>query len=986
MALDSTSTYYIPVLSALGINILSVLYGTLSFATSDRVSGKNRRVILPAHITQVLWYLCLITSRLVALALLAYLHDYYVFALVGGHWILMFFFLLIQRTTFCADIERQNDGELKFTRRLCLEIPFDLVAAAIYVFVYFNPKRGRTRYWAGIFHLLMLVENAAIGVLFFKRTEYPDIRFFPLSAMIFVIGLYFVGLSFMLCYYLFYHPKKTGNCYWVGCPRECHCCCSQNEELIIPKPYQNRNSTSVIISDPTLVSHNGFVPKNLLPVGPRSAEIENQKESIPHSQSVRLPNGHTNRSNDHVTRSRRSMTEIETRRRIDNGNTTQITQFNSRARQSQDLIVSPSLSVSPPSHTNTAQRATGSNLAYSSDNIQSYHVQSDTDVSSCMVETMDTVIDTPIPGFTPEIVDTPAHVSMQTRITSQGSVAGGGGRGLDTESQRTYTNDTGIDVDSDLQLTQGTLGGEVELELAGIEGGSDLHFQLHGKDDQFRLPVFVDIPVKHKNYRSGLEKHYFPDEKDGKESLETTHQNRDSVTPTLPTPTYSPSPPSLTPGSNQVKWGQQGKGSDEVFSPSSPQHANRDVNLGVISYGSQPSPERQRKSPRSPIGARSFQVNADEAETSSQQSSQNHSIGPRAGTPRSPKGARHLLIQQPVPTTTTPDSKVANIQHHRQAPPPPIPPKALKEDGTSDELTRGLTSLVAPIPKQVGRAYSSSPNPVSRHLAVLQDTHATTSVRGYSRAKTFDATRLSNKRPRGVSYYRQVGAVGNNQDSSHTELQQRPKSDGWRADDRFNVHAIQQRNLNVSHHQFPLNSHRSSSPERTSTGGLPYNSSEDQLRRNLAQQNQTAYLSNPNSAFKKVSNSPSRNHAYHTGNMASRGSLLSDSYPMPHVSARESVHSLSSSYPKAPQGAPPRMSRVPPTKRLASSSHFPSHDDSINKLLMELDPSKYSQNNNMGNMSIDGPRDGSFTASRMNRGRGYTILHTPKSSAHESVV
>lgn len=1036
------------ILTALAVSTVSVLYTVLSFATNDRVSGKTRHVVLPGHITQAMWHLCMVTSRVLALVLFACVFGYYVVAVVGGHWLLMIFLLLLERTTFCADIERQSNGELKFTRRLCLEIPFDLVAASVYVFAYFNPKRGRTRVWAGIYHLVTLAENVTMGVLMYlsiSTTNLPfsksptDLPFsqFPVVSLSLVIGLYPLGLVFMFCYYLLYHPKRTGNCFWIGIPKNCcRCCCKgdQNEDSeVVGTKYQNRNSR-VIISEPTLVSHNGYVPKNLLPVGPNAAAmmmVMNQNETRAVSQSQSTANGRGHACRD------RSLTEPKGR---------WAGRMAGQQRCGSGGVTSPD-----SSHTNTAPHiASESNLA----------LELDTDISGSNVPvTNDTVIDTPLFGHTPEVSamsdSRRAHVTL---LVSQ-----------DNDSQKAYTNDTGIDVDSDLQLSPGTVGGDME-DMNQVVGGAlcpsgEEPDEGQGGHKDLRLPLFVDAPIKReKLHRNGLEQHYFPDKHNPSPATHRSARDtvalhsRDSVTPTLPTPTYSPTPPSPTPNSTLPggKWNSDDE-SEDVFrhgdSSSSPTMQQR----GTIVAPQYPSPERQRKAPRSPIGARSHQISTatehEEAFSCSQQSSHSQT-GPRAVTPRSPKGARRLLIQQSPPTSP------AQSKPHRQAPRPPVPPKAtsLKAGGDtpavnvtasmepvssqqhvqpqiarpipiktptttaqqmpprSDGLTRGLMSLV-PMPED-RRAQSSSPFPVPHQH------HVPGGAPKYSRALSYHATgstaspaRLS----RGVANYRQSDngldskvKGGSLHSMQHYHAQPRPKSEGWHMD-KSTVLSPRGRGMT---RQAPLNSH-GSSPERSShsSSSSGQNWQQQSHGANTQQQCTNAqrrsynpqypgtpkatpphHAHAPKSAFMRVS--PERNHTQHVGGAGGWHSQRSEGYPSPHPASMGGPPSTSLSksprhYPKIPQGAPtnaPKMVRSPASNRNLPPPIPPPRREyhgssSIDEPLTDLNSSSHAHSLGASSSKDSGNYD-KLPAEIQNRNSflSPTTLRPPQSSTHESTV
>lgn len=300
----------------------------------------------------------------------------------------------------------------------------------------------------------------------------------------------------------------------------------------------------------------------------------------------------------------------------------------------------------------------------------------------------------------------------------------------------------------------------------------------------------------------------------------------------------------------------------------------------------QSSPERPRKAPRSPIGARSHQVAlADGEPSSSQQSTHSEQgAGPRAVTPRSPKGARRLLIQQPG---TTQEKAM-----RRHAPPPPRPPRTssipsgdksvqsvppplitssveateappqqpqpvlhqpqplhpqhqpaetqaqptFKPIATapgipSDGLTRGLSSLVPPMAGSERRAQSSSP--MTRQKVTPQ--RAVPSGPRYSRSSSYNPNVAAANSPtrsyRGAAAnQKRVSALeghvmgGSTHSMQYYHAQPRPKSDGWRVDASTVGHAFNSQHGRGGYRQVLLNSH-GSSPERT-----PYNSTSSDQR------------------------------------------------------------------------------------------------------------------------------------------------------------
>ena len=250
VATDSTHpdhTIYAPVsmevvLPALGVCVVSFLYGLSSFVTSDRLSNRSRRVIFPAYLSLFGFYLCIVASRIFALTLFTHAFGLFVLLVLGIHWVLSILGVLNQKSQFCLDYAEQSRKE-----RWWLEVPFALFAACIYQFVFFSLREGRTRYALSVYLVVTFIENAVMVVMFF--TEYSSLWYAPASVAV-VIGLFLLGTLLLLVHYLVFHPDKTKDWYWIGFPKRC-CNFAFGHKS---KSYRPHN---IEISAPTLVNMNG---------------------------------------------------------------------------------------------------------------------------------------------------------------------------------------------------------------------------------------------------------------------------------------------------------------------------------------------------------------------------------------------------------------------------------------------------------------------------------------------------------------------------------------------------------------------------------------------------------------------------------------------------------------------------------------------------------------------------------------------------------
>lgn len=138
-----------------------------------------------------MWRTFTITARVIALALFASQYKWRVFAVIGGHWLLMTVWLVWQDTDFC-------------TTRV-EEVLFDCVMGAIHIFCFFNLKEGRTRYRALIFYVIMFAENTVLVAMWYIASGRD--KTYGIPAVCFVWGGFFIGIFIMLLYYRFLHPN-----------------------------------------------------------------------------------------------------------------------------------------------------------------------------------------------------------------------------------------------------------------------------------------------------------------------------------------------------------------------------------------------------------------------------------------------------------------------------------------------------------------------------------------------------------------------------------------------------------------------------------------------------------------------------------------------------------------------------------------------------------------------------------------------------------
>ena len=113
-------------------SLFSVAYTLTAYQRALRISLNSKaKMTFCGMALHFFGQLFIIASRVLALAMFATVHRYWVFVVAGCHWMVMFVWILVQRTHFC--------------HTKCQEFFFNLVMAIIYTFCYINLIEGHTR-------------------------------------------------------------------------------------------------------------------------------------------------------------------------------------------------------------------------------------------------------------------------------------------------------------------------------------------------------------------------------------------------------------------------------------------------------------------------------------------------------------------------------------------------------------------------------------------------------------------------------------------------------------------------------------------------------------------------------------------------------------------------------------------------------------------------------------------------------------------------
>ncbi|XP_053617819.1 uncharacterized protein LOC128679542 [Plodia interpunctella] len=179
------------------LSMFSVCWALASFSKNVRLQNVHRLVLTwLGVIFQFLWRLGTISARVCALTVYALVYEYWVFLVIGLHWVSMWLWLSSPRSALAA--ERRSLRAL---------------VAAVHVLAYVSLHERPHRQNMVTFYLVMCVENwLLVSAWWWSRSE----RRWPHPALVAaaVAGAFAAGLACMLLYYRYFHVRRLG--YMLG--------------------------------------------------------------------------------------------------------------------------------------------------------------------------------------------------------------------------------------------------------------------------------------------------------------------------------------------------------------------------------------------------------------------------------------------------------------------------------------------------------------------------------------------------------------------------------------------------------------------------------------------------------------------------------------------------------------------------------------------------------------------------------------------------
>jgi hypothetical protein len=203
------------------LSLFSVCWALASFNKNVRRQHVHKLVLTwLGVIFQFMWRLGTVTSRVVALSVYATVYSYWVFLVIGLHWMSMFFWLISPRNVFHGDKMSKVKKDL-----------YCALIAVVYIFCYVNLQHVNPRMKMAAFYVTMflvrvlsgryemcavsnyanltvvLQENTLLVAVWLIGVHAEEPWYYELATVVMFLS-FFVGILFLALYYQYFHVKR----------------------------------------------------------------------------------------------------------------------------------------------------------------------------------------------------------------------------------------------------------------------------------------------------------------------------------------------------------------------------------------------------------------------------------------------------------------------------------------------------------------------------------------------------------------------------------------------------------------------------------------------------------------------------------------------------------------------------------------------------------------------------------------------------------
>ncbi|KAG9282337.1 XK-related protein 5 [Astyanax mexicanus] len=183
-----------PVALCSGVCLLALSWALVLYSRSCCLTRPGHLLMPPAALLcQLLWRAGMLAARFASLALFTRSFGCWVIGVMGSHWLIAAFWMVSQQTDICVG---------RWSWRV-----FNLVLGGVHVFLFLNVKDGPSRFRMAGFYTVMLLENTTLVLA--ASDILSEASWDSLTVPTAVLCSFLLGLTSLVLYYRFLHPKST---------------------------------------------------------------------------------------------------------------------------------------------------------------------------------------------------------------------------------------------------------------------------------------------------------------------------------------------------------------------------------------------------------------------------------------------------------------------------------------------------------------------------------------------------------------------------------------------------------------------------------------------------------------------------------------------------------------------------------------------------------------------------------------------------------
>jgi len=182
----------------LATSLLSIFYTTAQFPQQVRLQRKEEaqiETLSMATVALIAWRSLIVGSRMLVFILFASFFQYWLFVVVGCHYLLMFALVFYQ---------------MRFTNhKIIKRVVYNVVTPLVYIFDFcVNWLAGPTTYWFVMCYVPMFCENVLMsGLVLWYASSTPSPAWYIAPGCVCVMVMFPLGVLVQLAYYRYWHPK-----------------------------------------------------------------------------------------------------------------------------------------------------------------------------------------------------------------------------------------------------------------------------------------------------------------------------------------------------------------------------------------------------------------------------------------------------------------------------------------------------------------------------------------------------------------------------------------------------------------------------------------------------------------------------------------------------------------------------------------------------------------------------------------------------------